>query len=233
MTWDTCLSRAHAVGLLTLIAVFLAIPAGAAEATGLTGDVRYEQLGGSWPYWQWRGAGGDVWGYPDWVIQPGGAHISATYVHKPYPNKIHAEAGIIKVYGGTPMVYWAYNNHPSDLSYQRTEDYAAASLGAYNYLEVNNFDMGSVSPDEWRMAWNGHLMKKIDLDMLYGQVWISTERLFASGSQQDDRRTSIRNMKKKDSNGNWSGYQNCSQYPYYNDPLVVWDNYSATHWYSY
>ncbi len=95
-------------------------------------------------------------------------------------------------------------------------------------MEINNVSMGSSSPETWHIAWNGNIMARPSLNMVTGRLWISTEVATIS----DDRRTSIRDIKKKGEDGSWGYVTYMQQNPNYDIDVIYWHQYSASHHYS-
>lgn len=223
------------------VAFLLVMALGGAPALALDGKVRYEA-----PY-KWRGVAARVWVYP-WVEKsPDGRHVSSVYIHHwnydPYPydgyndalvhDYRHMEAGLAHDYGGSPYVFWQWNRTSYGLvDWQQDAVVTYPGSGFYVDLEINNADMGVDDWDNWRMSYNGNIMCRVYMPLIYGYALCSSERRYREAAY-DDNRSSFRDLKKRDANGNWFLWTNSTPIADTDGYYYAWDSYSASHWFTY
>lgn len=208
----------------------------ASPALALTGNARWES-----PYAE-RGVYAANWVYL-WNVGTGDRHVSSIYAHHQdcnfYPNDgyyddvthnyIHCEAGLVKSPGMLARGFWQYNRTPDKFyDWDQFEVAEISTTDHYEYFEINNWDMQNDTHDNWKMAWNGQVIKTVYMPMTHAKGLISTERGLPAG----DLRSSFRYLKIKSNAGTWSYWNNCQVMAEGIDfDPDKWGYYSASHWY--
>lgn len=171
----------------------------------------------------WKGVAANIEVWPCSLTDPDGHHVSSLYVRRGQLSNIHIETGITKWYGWTgSRGFWQYCDS-EDTDNIHFDFGATLAANSTPYFEANNFTMhnSSYSWDEWRMAWDGQVIRsQVMFNLRSGTVEASNERLHVTPTGTDESPASCVNVKKKNNSASWSLWvARCvkkDEDPYYN-----------------